>query len=428
MRVLIVGNGGREHALLWRLRQDAPDAEFFVTQPNGGMAGAAEPLEIAPTDTEALAGWAASRQIDLAVIGPEAPLANGLVDRFTKHGVPAFGPTKNAARIESSKAYAKDLMDRAGVPTARYGIFDDIDPAKAFARELGAPLVVKVSGLAAGKGALICESMDDADTALERVLVQRSFGEAGREVVVEEFMQGEELSIFALADGECAIPLVGAQDHKRIGEGDVGPNTGGMGAYAPVSLDTSVLLEEVQSRILGPTLSAMAEDGNPFRGLLYAGLMITDAGPQVVEFNCRFGDPESQVILPLTGGSLFHLMSLVAEGGSISGERLPTRPGAALTTVLASGGYPGAYEKGLPISLPADLQEDESTLVFHAGTSIRGDDLTTSGGRVLAVTGLGETLEGAARVSRLAAARIEFQGRQFRSDIGWRELTREGSS
>lgn len=427
MRVLIVGNGGREHALLWRLRQDAPDAHFFVTRPNGGMTGAAEPVEINPTDIEALAGWAAARQIDLAVVGPEAPLAGGLVDRFQKHGVPAFGPTRKAARIESSKAYAKDLMDRAGVPTAAYGIFNELDPARAFARELGAPLVVKVSGLAAGKGAIICETLAEADDALQRILVDHVFGEAGREVVLEEFMVGEELSIFALADGTHAIPLVGAQDHKRVGEGDVGPNTGGMGAYAPVSLDTLSLLEEVQARILEPTLSAMREDGNPFRGLLYVGLMLTETGPRVVEFNCRFGDPESQVILPLTGGSLLHLMSLIAEGGSVAGETLPTRPGAALTTVLASGGYPGEYEIGHNISIPPELDQDGDVLVFHAGTTMDNGVLTTSGGRVLAVTGLGETLEAAARVSRAAAEQIEFFGRQFRRDIGWRELTRKES-
>lgn len=427
MRVLIVGNGGREHALLWRLRQDAPEAQFYVTQPNGGMTGTVTPVEIAPTDIEALAGWAASRQIDLAVVGPEAPLASGLVNRFRVHGVPAFGPTKEAARIESSKAYAKDLMDRAGVPTAEYGIYREVDPAKAFARELGAPLVVKVSGLAAGKGAIICDTLEEADAALERILVEHAFGEAGREVVLEEFMRGEELSIFALADGTRAVPLVGAQDHKRVGEGDVGPNTGGMGAYAPVSLDTASLLEEVQARILEPTLSAMAEDGNPFRGLLYAGLMITDAGPKVVEFNCRFGDPESQVILPLTGGSLLHLMSRIAEGDSVAGEELPTRPGAALTTVLASGGYPGEYQQGQVISIPPDLDEDGDILVFHAGTTMREGNLTTSGGRVLAVTGTGATLEEAARVSRSAATRIEFSGRQFRTDIGWRELTRKES-
>jgi len=424
MRILIVGNGGREHALLWRLRRDAPEAEFYVTRPNGGMAGLAQPVEIAPTDVEALSGWAAARRIDLAVVGPEAPLAAGLVDRLRVHGVPAFGPTRDAARIEASKAFAKELMRRAGVPTAPFRVFRDADGARAFARELGAPVVVKASGLAAGKGAVVCPTLDEADRAIAEILEEHRFGEAGREVVVEDFMEGEELSVFALTDGEHALLMVPSQDHKRVGEGDTGPNTGGMGAYAPVSLADGALLERVRDQILTPTLAALRDEGSPFRGLLYAGLMLTADGPRVVEFNCRFGDPETQAVLPLTEGLLLPLLRVVAEGGSLAGARLETRQGAALTTVLASEGYPGPYAKGREIHMPDGLLAADDVVVFHAGTTLDDGRLVTSGGRVLAVTGLGATLAEAHRASLRAAEAIEFEGRQFRRDIGWREMAR----
>ena len=424
MRILIVGNGGREHALLWKLRRDAPEARFFVTLPNGGMKGLADPVEIAPGDVEALSGWAASQAIDLAVVGPEAPLAKGLVDRLTKHGVPAFGPTKSAARIEASKAYSKELMARKGVPTAGYRVFSDPTEARAHIEDVGGPIVVKASGLAAGKGAIVCADTAEALAAVEQIMEDRSFGEAGREVVIEDFMEGEELSVFALTDGERVLCFPASQDHKPIGEGDTGPNTGGMGAYSPVSIATPDLIERVKEEVLFPTLAGIAEDGDPFRGLLYAGLMLTETGPKVVEFNCRFGDPETQVVLPMTASSLLEPMLQVARGGSLAGYALEPARGAALTTVLASEGYPGSYPKGRPIHLPDD-PEDERVMVFHAGTAYDEDGrLVTAGGRVLAVTGLGDDLEQAAARSRAAAARIEFEGRQYRSDIGWRELER----
>jgi phosphoribosylamine---glycine ligase len=423
MRILIVGNGGREHALLWKLRRDDPDAEFFVTMPNGGMAGLAEGVEIAPGDIEALSGWAAARQIDLAVIGPEAPLAKGLVDRLQLRGVSAFGPSKSASRIEASKAYAKDLMKRMGVATAGYGLFTDADAAKAHIEEIGAPVVVKASGLAAGKGALVCTDLSEAIDAVDQLMTQRAFGEAGREIVVEEFMVGEELSVFALTDGTHSLCMMGSQDHKRIGEGDTGPNTGGMGAYGPVSISTSQLISEVVDNIISPTLTGMREDGCPFRGLLYAGLMLTEEGPKVVEFNCRFGDPETQVVLPMTASSLLDPMLEIARGGSLAGHSLTPRSGACLTTVLASEGYPGRYPMGRSIHIPEDLESDQ-VIVFHAGTKKADGGLVTSGGRVLAVTGLGANLREASEHSRLAASRIQFQGQQFRGDIGWRELAR----
>jgi phosphoribosylamine--glycine ligase len=427
MRILIVGNGGREHALLWKLRRDAPSADLFATQPNGGMAGACTAVPIAPGDVEALSGWAASQRIDLTVVGPEGPLAAGIADRFQAKGLPIFGPSKDAARIESSKAYAKELMRNAGIPTAAHRTFRDAGAAEDYVRERGAPIVVKASGLAAGKGAVVCMSEDDAFSAIRAMLGDLSFGEAGREVVVEDFMEGEEISVFAVADGTHAVLLLPSQDHKRVGEGDTGPNTGGMGAYAPVAIATDGVMEEARTRVIEPTLRAMAADGCPFSGLLYAGLMQTATGLQVVEFNCRFGDPETQVVLPLMDSPLLELLGTVAEGGSLAGRTTRWKKGAAVTTVVASAGYPAAYEKGKAIDLPAAL-ESEQTTVFHAGTALRGDALVTSGGRVLAVTGTGETFAEAQQRSRAGAAAVSFEGAFYRSDIGWREQGRSGAS
>ncbi|MFQ5537868.1 MAG: phosphoribosylamine--glycine ligase [Gemmatimonadota bacterium] len=426
MRILIVGHGGREHALLWKLRRDDPGATFYATRPNGGMAPLCIPVDLAPTEVEALAEWAADNRVDLTVVGPEAPLAAGIADAFQARGLPVFGPTREAARIEASKAFAKDLMKKAGVPTAAYRTFNDVDVARAYLREVGAPVVVKASGLAAGKGAVVCERVEEAVAAVGEMMEGGTFGEAGREVVIEEFMEGEELSVFAICDGEHAVFLLPSQDHKRVGEGDTGPNTGGMGAYAPVSLATAGLLEEAHSRIFLPTLRTLAEGGAPFRGLLYGGLMLTAEGPKVVEFNCRFGDPETQAVLPLMESSLLDLLTTVAGGGSLRGNEARFSPGAAVTTVVASRGYPGPYEKGKPIEIPADL-ESEGIHVFHAGTRLDRGRLVTSGGRVLAVTATGDTVAEAADRSREAAASIRFEGAFFRRDIAWRERTRSAS-
>jgi phosphoribosylamine--glycine ligase len=425
MRILVVGNGGREHALLWKLRQDAPGAELFATQPNGGMAELAESVEIAPSDLEALSGWAASRSVDLTVVGPEAPLAAGIVDRFRAKGLPIFGPTAAAARIESSKAYAKELMRNAGVPTAEFRVFRDLAGAEAYVRERGAPIVVKASGLAAGKGAIVCEHVEEALAAVREMLEDLRFGEAGREVVIEECMKGEELSVFALTDGRNVLSMVPSQDHKRVGEGDTGPNTGGMGAYAPVSLVAPGFVQMVEEKIFLPTLRAMEGEGSTFQGLLYAGLMLTAEGPKVVEFNCRFGDPETQVVLPLMEGSLLELLATIAGGGSVKGKTIGQRRGGAVTTVLAAQGYPGSYEKGKRLNIPQPLMEEPNLLIFHAGTRKGTEGLVTSGGRVLAVTGLGETLGDASRKSLLGADAIRFEGKYFRTDIGWREFARD---
>lgn len=428
MKILIVGNGGREHALLWKLHRDAPATDFFITRGNGGTAAFARPLPLDPTDVAGITGWADGESVDLVVIGPEGPLADGLADALHQRRVPTFGPTREAALIEASKAFSKDVMRQAGVPTAAYDVFTDRAAAAAHIREQGAPIVVKASGLAAGKGAIVCDTVDEALHAVDRMLGSHDFGDAGQQVVIEECMTGEELSVFALTDGRNVVLLRPSQDHKRIGEGDTGPNTGGMGAYAPVSLATGALLQRVREDILLPTLEEMRRRDRPFRGLLYAGLMLTDEGPKVVEYNCRFGDPETQAVLPLMASSLLEPMQAIARGASIEELTIDWKPGAAVTTVLASAGYPGSYPKGREITIEPGLEDEDDVLVFHAGTTRENGRLLTSGGRVLAVTGLGETVAAAAGRSRAAAGRIRFDGRQFRSDIAWREIERAGAA
>ncbi|MEP7324765.1 MAG: phosphoribosylamine--glycine ligase, partial [Gemmatimonadota bacterium] len=422
VKILIVGSGGREHALGWSIRRDAPDAFLAFAPGNPGTAGLGTNLPIPANDIERLVGAATERAIDLTIIGPEVPLAFGLADRLHAAGRPAFGPTKAAARIESSKAFAKDLMLRAGVPAAVSRTFRALADALAYIDRHTEPLVVKASGLAAGKGAVVCATRKEARTAVRAMLEAHTLGDAGAEVVIEEFMEGEELSVFALTNGRDLTLLPSAQDHKRLGEGDRGPNTGGMGAYSPVSLGTPALLARVTSEILEPTLATMAAEGSRFAGLLYAGLMISPNGdPRVVEFNCRFGDPETQAILPLMKPGLLGALERVARGESAG--PLACSAGYAVTTVLASRGYPEHPEKGAEIIIPGDL--GPGVQVFHAGTA-RGDDgvLRVAGGRVLNATGTGATFEEAQRRSRDAAERISYATKVFRGDIGWREAER----
>ncbi len=426
MKILVVGNGGREHALLWKLRRDAPDAELFVTLGNGGTAPLATAIPLAPTDIEALADWAAGQRVDLTVVGPEAPLAAGIADRFAERGLPVFGPTRAAAEIESSKSFAKSLMARHGIPTAEFQTFQQLPAAERYIRERGGPLVVKASGLAAGKGVVVCETTDEALNAAREMLGSGAYGDAGREIVIEELMRGEELSVFALTDGTRVLAMLPAQDHKRVGEGETGPNTGGMGAYAPVSVATPELRERIRREVLQPTVDALAAENRPFRGLLYAGLMLTDTGPKVVEFNCRFGDPETQVVLPLLRSSLLEPMLAIARGEALGAVPLRWDPGAAVTTVLAAGGYPGEYATGTPILIPPELRDADDLLLFHAGTRRDGDRLLTAGGRVLAMTALADTVGAAAERSRRGAERIGFEGAHSRRDIGWREIRRAG--
>jgi phosphoribosylamine---glycine ligase len=358
------------------------------------------------------------------VVGPDDPLALGIVDHFQARRLPIFGPTRAAARIESSKAFAKDLMRRGGVPTAEFQTFRTWVEAERHIRARGGPLVVKASGLALGKGAVVCATTEEALEAAEGMLSGGAFGSAGEEVVIEAFMEGEELSVFALCDGHEALLLLPSQDHKRIGEGDTGPNTGGMGAYAPVSLVTPTLMDQLRERIFAPTLAGLAAEGAPFRGLLYAGIMLTPEGPKVVEFNARFGDPETQVVLPLMESSLLEPLLAVARGERLDGAEPRFRPGAAVTTVVASAGYPGKVQKGREIELDPGLESADDVLVFHAGTRLDGGRLVTAGGRVCAVTGFGNDVAAAAERSRWGAERVRFAGAQHRRDIGWREIAR----
>jgi phosphoribosylamine---glycine ligase len=424
MKVLLVGNGGREHALLWKLHRDRPSARFFITRGNGGTDAFATAVPLDPGDVTGVARWADSEGMDLVVVGPEGPLAEGLVDALAERRIAAFGPTRAAAELEASKAFSKDVMQTARVPTAGYQVFREFAPAEAYIREQGAPIVVKASGLAAGKGAIVCETEEEAIHAARRMLSAHDFGTAGLELVIEERMQGEELSVFALTDGRDVLVMPPSQDHKRIGEGDTGPNTGGMGAYVPVSIVSESLMAEVLDRVLLPTLEEMRRRKRPFRGLLYAGVMLTGEGPRVVEFNCRFGDPETQAVLPLLDSSLLEAMLEIARGGAVGGARLDWDDSAAVTTVLAAGGYPEDYARGERITIPAGLESEPDVLIFHAGTVRDGGRLLTAGGRVLAVTGLGPDIRRAAERSRGAAEQITFEGRQFRRDIGWRELAR----
>jgi phosphoribosylamine---glycine ligase len=426
-RLLLVGGGGREHALAWRLRQDDPDLELIAAPGNPGIAELATCVPVSATDLPALLALASAQRVDAVVVGPEGPLAAGLVDALRQAGIPAFGPTAAAARIETSKRFAKDLMQRAGVPTAAASMHRDSASAIAAARALGAPVVVKASGLAAGKGVVVAMSLADAEQAIRDIMDDRTLGEAGAEVLIEEYMTGEELSLFVITDGTHAIPLVAAQDHKRLLAGDLGPNTGGMGAYAPVALSTPALLERVMREIITPTLDALRAEGAPFTGLLYAGLMLTPTGPKVVEFNCRFGDPETQVVLPLVDGPFLETVLRVARGESLA-DAPPrgTRPGAAVTTVLAAAGYPAAARTGDVISVPALPPE---VMVFHAGTTRAPDGtLRSAGGRVLAVTAVAPSFAAAQALSRTAADALHFEGAQSRSDIGWREAARSAGT
>ncbi|MBI2401427.1 MAG: phosphoribosylamine--glycine ligase [Gemmatimonadetes bacterium] len=424
MRVLVVGGGGREHALGWMLSRAAA---VYCAPGNAGTAEVATNLALAADNSDRLVDAVHQHRIDLVVVGPEAPLAAGLVDRLAARQVPAFGPTAAAARIEASKAFAKDVMARAQVPTAESRSFTDQAAASRYIAGHPEPLVVKASGLAAGKGAVVCRTRAEA-AAAAREMFGGKFGAAGREVLVERFLEGEELSVLALTDGEGVLLLPPAQDHKRLGEGDTGPNTGGMGAYTPVSLATKPLLDRVEQEIFLPVLRELGARGARYRGCLYAGLMISPAGdPFVVEFNCRFGDPETQVVLPALAGDLADHFWRIG-----SGE--PWRPAtpqlaaarAAVTTVVASQGYPDAPQKGAAISLPVTSPPD--TLLFHAGTTRdAGGALRVAGGRVLCATGLGHDVAEAAAQSRALAEAIHYEGRVFRRDIAWREVRSSAS-
>lgn len=425
MRILVVGGGGREHALTWALARSPQLPELYIAPGNAGTQALGTNVALAPTDAEALLGFVDQENIDLTIVGPEQPLVAGLVDAFEAAGRAVVGPTAAAARLEGSKAFSKAFMEKYEIPTAAHRTFaaGESEAARAYVEAQGAPIVIKASGLAAGKGAIVCATLAEAYAALHQIMEDRAFGEAGDQVVVEEFMEGEEASVFALTDGERYVLLPPAQDHKRIGEGDTGLNTGGMGAYAPAPVVTTRVLNRACREIIEPTLAGMANEGCPYRGVLYVGLMITAEGPKVVEYNCRFGDPEAQVLLPMIANDWVEVFDKLAHR-RLHEVRLETGVGAAACVVMASGGYPEAYQKGYPISGIDAANRLDDMVVFEAGTRQDGDQVVTSGGRVLAVTAWGDDLQQALDRAYAGIDRISFQDAVYRRDIGQKGLRR----
>jgi phosphoribosylamine---glycine ligase len=420
MNILLIGSGGREHALAWKLRQSPLLDRLYCAPGNGGIAAVAECVALDPLDFSAITSFVREKQIGFVVVGPEAPLAAGIVDHLTAAGIRAFGPTAAAARLESSKGFTKDLCAANSIPTAAYRRFSDAAAAKDYIHARGAPIVVKADGLAAGKGVILAQSVAEAEAAVDDIL-GGLFGQAGTSVVIEEFLQGEEASFFALVDGAYALPLVTAQDHKRVGDGDTGPNTGGMGAYSPAPVMTEALIEETMARIIRPTVAAMAKAGTPFRGVLFAGLMLTGRGPYLIEYNARFGDPECQVLMARLKSDLLPALLACADG-DLNGMDLHWSDQPAVTVVMAARGYPGAYEKGEPIEGLEAAGQLPGIQIFHAGTRARDSEILSAGGRVLNITATGETLAEAVDRAYQAVARIHWPGGFFRRDIAWRAL------
>ena len=419
MNILVIGSGGREHALYWKLSESPQTEQIYAIPGNPGMDAS---VAIALDDHAKILRFVKEKDIGLVVVGPEVPLMNGLVDELEAAGIRAFGPRANAAEIEGSKSFAKDLMKKYGIPTARYEVFTAAEPARAYIRQEGAPIVVKADGLAAGKGVIVAMTEQEALDAVDAIMEDHSFGDAGARVVIEEFMEGEEASLLAFTDGTTIRPMISAQDHKRAYDGDRGPNTGGMGTYAPAPVMTPEMTERAVEEILKPTIAAMAKEGRIYRGCLYLGLMVTADGPKVVEFNARFGDPETQVVLPLLDSDLVTIMCACADG-TLADVPIRWKDGAAVCVVLASGGYPGHYDKGQEIHGLADA-EAMGALVFHAGTAMKDGKLVTNGGRVLGVVGRGADISSAVDAAYAAAAKISFKDVYYRKDIAHRALGR----
>ncbi|WP_394730307.1 phosphoribosylamine--glycine ligase [Altererythrobacter sp. GH1-8] len=424
MNILLLGSGGREHALAWKLAQSPSCSKLYASPGNPGIAEEAELVSLDAGDHAAVAAFCKDRAIGLVVIGPEAPLVDGLADSLRGEDIPVFGPSKAAAQLEGSKGFTKDLCERAGIPTAGYIRTTSLEGAATALGRFDAPYVLKADGLAAGKGVVIAETREEAEAALADMF-GGGFGDAGAEVVIEEFMTGEEASFFALTDGAAIIPFGTAQDHKRVGDGDTGPNTGGMGAYSPAPVLTDDLQARVMAEIIEPTVRTMAAEGMPYSGVLYAGLMLTEQGPKLIEYNCRFGDPECQVLMMRYQGDLVQTMLACAEGelAKLGAEALTFDPQAALTVVMAARGYPGTPEKGGAIDL-AD-SEGRGAKVFHAGTALSEGRLVAAGGRVLNVTAMGDSVTAAQAAAYSAAQKIHFASGFYRSDIGYREVARE---
>jgi len=425
MNVLIIGSGGREHALAWKVAQDERVEKVFVAPGNAGTAieVKCENVAIDVLELDKLVAFAKDN-VSLTIVGPEAPLVAGVVDRFRAHGLPCFGPTAGAAQLEGSKAFTKDFLARHQIPTAEYQNFTEIEPALAYLREKGAPIVIKADGLAAGKGVIVAMTLQEAEDAVRDMLAGNAFGEAGSRVVIEEFLDGEEASFIVMVDGEHVLPMATSQDHKRVGDGDIGPNTGGMGAYSPAPVVTNEVHQRVMEQIIWPTVRGMAAEGNIYTGFLYAGLMIdADGNPKVIEFNCRFGDPETQPIMLRLQSSLVTLVE-AAVAGTLDQVSAQWDPRCSLGVVLAAGGYPADYAKGDVISGLEEAVSDNGK-VFHAGTALQDGQVVTSGGRVLCATALGETVKAAQQGAYELARQISWKGSFYRSDIGYRAIARE---
>lgn len=424
MKVLLIGSGGREHALAWKLAASPVLTKLYAAPGNPGIAAEAECVPLDVADHAAVIGFCREKTIELVVVGPEAPLVDGLADALAGAGIRVFGPSAAAARLEGSKSFTKDLCDRYAIPTAAYGRFENALAAREYVRDHGAPIVIKADGLAAGKGVTVALTEDDALNAVDACF-DGSFGEAGASVVIEEFLEGEEASFFCLCDGKTALPFGTAQDHKRVGEGDTGPNTGGMGAYSPAPVLTDALVERVMREIVEPTMKGMAEMGAPFVGVLYAGLMLTADGPKLIEYNVRFGDPECQVLMPRLKEDLLLLMNAAVDGqlGHMSAR---WRDETALTVVLAAEGYPASPTKGTVIRGVEAAAEEDDVVIFHAGTALKDGALVANGGRVLNVTALGKTVSEAQKRAYAAVDRIDWPQGFCRRDIGWRAIGREG--
>jgi phosphoribosylamine--glycine ligase len=424
VKILVIGGGGREHALCWKLAHSRDVHKIYCAPGNAGTALIAENVPIAATDIENLRLFAEHQNVDLTIVGPEKPLIMGIVDAFEAKGLRIFGPSKEPAMLEGSKVYSKEMMRRAGIPTADFGVFDDPASARDFLRAQTFPMVVKADGEAAGKGVVVAKSYDEADAAIRAIMEERVFGASGDRVVVEACLSGEEISVMAFVDGETVAPMLAVQDHKRIGDGDTGPNTGGMGAYAPVPAATQGVLRDVKTRILHPAVAAVRETGIPYRGVLYAGIMLTTDGPYCLEFNCRFGDPEAQVLLPLLETDFVDVVNAVVD---VELENLPVRfaDRAAICVVMASRGYPGEIETGKVIHGLDAAEKLDAVAVFHAGTAKNETgEFVTAGGRVLSVTATGETFGEARERCYAAVGRIQYDGAYYRSDIGHRALAR----
>jgi phosphoribosylamine--glycine ligase len=429
MNVLIIGSGGREHALAWKVAQSDRVDTVFVAPGNAGTAAEAgvENVAIDAMDFAALADFARGNAVDLTIVGPEAPLVEGVVDYFEGRGLRCFGPRRGAAQLEGSKAFTKDFLARHNIPTGAYGNFTELEPALAYLRQQGAPIVVKADGLAAGKGVIVAQTLAEAEAAVTDMLSGNAFGDAGCRVVIEEFLEGEEASFIVMVDGANVLPMATSQDHKRIGEGDTGPNTGGMGAYSPAPVVDAAVFDRIMTRVILPTVRGMAAEGNDYTGFLYAGLMISPAGePRVIEYNCRFGDPETQPIMVRLQSDLVDLCD-AALAGTLDSAEAEWDPRCAIGVVLAAGGYPGSYGKGKTIHGLDAIQAD-NIKVFHAGTANANGQVVTSGGRVLCVTALGDDIAAAQRDCYLAVDKISWEGMTLRRDIGWRAIARYSQS